>query len=63
VPYEVLVGKYDGKRPLGRSKRRWDDNIKVDLKLVRRMWTELLRPTIRAEWQAVVNTVMDLRVL
>ena len=33
--YRVLVGKSDGKRPLGRSRRRWEDNIKMDLQEVR----------------------------
>ena len=41
--YRVLVGKYEGKRPLGRQKRRWEDNIEVDLQGVGRgAWTGLI---------------------
>jgi len=59
----VLVGKPDGKRPLGRPRRRWEDNIKMDLQEVGRgrgYWMELAED--RARWQALVGTVRDLRV-
>jgi hypothetical protein len=59
--YNILVGKLEGKRPLGRSRRRWEDN-RVDLReigLEGVEWTYLAQ--VRDQWQAVVNTVMDLR--
>jgi len=58
-----LVGKREGKRPLGRSRRRWEDNIKVDLQEVGcggMDWIELTQDGDR--WQALVNAVMNLRV-
>ena len=61
--YIVLVGKPEGKRPLGRPRRRWEDNIKVDLQEVRcggMDWMELAQD--RDRWRALVNTVMNLRV-
>jgi len=54
--YRVLVGKPDGKRPLGRTRHRWEDNIKMDLQEVgyRDMnWIELAQD--RDRWQALVN--------
>jgi hypothetical protein len=38
--YNILVGRPEGRRPLGRPRRRWEDNIKMDLSL--EMWTELI---------------------
>jgi hypothetical protein len=61
--YRVLVGKTEGKRPRGRPKRRWEDNIKMDLQEVgcRGMnWIELAQN--RDRWRAVVNVVMNLLV-
>jgi hypothetical protein len=61
--YRVLVGKPDGKRPLGRPGHRWEDNIKVDLQEVECGgidWIELAQG--RDRWQALVNVVMNLRV-
>ena len=61
--HKVLVGKPEGKRPLGRPRRRWDDNIKMDLEEVGRGcgdWMELAQD--RKRWQALVSTVMNLRV-
>jgi hypothetical protein len=61
--YRVLVGKPEGKRPLGRSRRRWEYNNKADLREVgcRYMnWIELVKDTDR--WRALVNAVMNLRV-
>ena len=61
--YRVLVGKPEGKRPLGRHRHRWEDNIKMDLQEVgcRSMdWIELAQD--RDRWRALVNAVMNLRV-
>ena len=61
--YRVLVGKYEGNRPLGRPRRRWEDNIKMDLQEVgcRGMnWIDLAQD--RDRWRAVVNAVMNLGV-
>jgi len=61
--YRVLVGKPDGKRPRGRSRRRWEDNIKMDLQEVGfggMDWMELAQD--RDRWRALVSTVMKLRV-
>jgi hypothetical protein len=59
----VLVGKPDGKRPLGRPRHRWEDNIKMDLQEVGyggMDWIEL--PQDRDRWRALVIVVMNLRV-
>ena len=61
--YRVLVGKSDGKRPLGRPRRRWEDNIKMDLQGVGcgdMDWMELAQD--RDRWRALVSTAMNLRV-
>ena len=58
-----LVGKPGVKRPLGRHRRRWEDNIKMDLQEVGGNcgdWMELAQD--RDRWRALVNTVMNLRV-
>jgi hypothetical protein len=57
------VGKPEGKRPLGRSRRRWEDNIKMDLQKVGRGemdWIDMAQE--RDRWRALVNAVMKLRV-
>jgi hypothetical protein len=63
--YKVSVGKPEGKRPLGRPRRRWEDGIRMDLREIgwRRGvdWIRLARD--RGRWRAVVNAVMNLRVL
>ena len=59
----VLVGKPEGKRPLGKHWPRWEDNIKMDLQEVGcgcMDWIELTRD--RDSWQAFVNSVMNFRV-
>jgi len=59
----VLVGKSEGKRPLGRPRRRWEDNIKMDFQEVGwgcEDWMELAQD--RDRWRALVSTVMNLRV-
>jgi hypothetical protein len=61
--YRVLVGRPEGKRPLGRPRRRWEDNIKMDLRYTGidgANWTQLAQD--RVQWRACVNTVMNLRV-
>jgi len=59
----VLVGKPEGKRPLGRPRRGWEDNIRIDLQEVRcgsMDWIMLAQD--RDRWRALVNAVMNLRV-
>ena len=58
----VLLGKLEGKRPLGRPRRRWEDNIKMYLQEVGGVgdWMELAQD--RDRWRALVNTVMYFRV-
>ena len=61
--YRVLVGRPEGKRPLGRPRRSWEDNIKMDLQEVGGGcgdWIELAQD--RDRWRALVSTVMNLRV-
>ena len=61
--HKVLVGKHEGKRPLGRPRRSWEDNIKMDLQEVGMGfgdWTELAQD--RNRWRALVSTVMNFRV-
>jgi hypothetical protein len=61
--HRVLVGKPEEKRPLGRPRRRWEDNIKLDVQEVRGGrgdWMELAQD--RDRWRALVSTVKNLRI-
>jgi hypothetical protein len=61
--HRVLVGKTEGKRPMGRPRRRWEDNIKMDLQEVGEgygEWMELAQD--RDRWRALVSAVMNFRV-
>ena len=61
--HRVLVGKPEGKRPMGRPRRRWEDTINLDLQEVRGGcgdWMELAQD--RDRWRALVSTVRNLRV-
>jgi hypothetical protein len=61
--YRVLVGKPEEKRPLGRPRRRWDDNNKMDFQEVgweSMEWIQLAQD--RDRWQALLNAVINLRV-
>jgi len=61
--YSVSVGKPEGKRPLGRPRRRWEDSIKMDIQEVGSGgmdWIELAQDGDR--WRALMNAVMNLRV-
>jgi hypothetical protein len=61
--YRILVGKPEGKRPLGRPRCRWVDNIKMGLRQIGwdgMDWIELFQD--RDQWRALVNTMMNLRV-
>jgi hypothetical protein len=61
--YRVLVGKLEGKRPLGRRRRRWKDDIKMDLQKVGWGFNWISLGYDRDKWLAVANTVMNLRLL
>jgi hypothetical protein len=56
--YRILVGKPEGKRLLRTPRRRWVDNIKMDLDGV--VWTEIDLAQDRDQWRALVNTIMNL---
>jgi hypothetical protein len=61
--YRILVGKPEGKRPVGRPRRRWVDNIEMDLREIEWdgvAWIDMAQ--YRDRWRALVNTVMKLRV-
>jgi hypothetical protein len=61
--YRVLVGKPEGRRPLGRTRHRWEDNIKMDLEEVGcggMDWIELAQD--RDRWRAIENVGMNLRI-
>jgi hypothetical protein len=59
--YKILVGKHEGKRPLGRPRYRWEDNIRMDLReigLVSVYWIHLAQDM--DQWQALVNMVLNI---
>jgi hypothetical protein len=59
--YSVLIGRPDGKRPLGRPRRRWEDNTKLDLREIGidgANWIRLAQN--RVQWRAFVSMVMNL---
>jgi hypothetical protein len=61
--YRVLVGRAEVKRPLGRPRHRWDDNIKMDLRDIGiggANWIQLAQD--RVQWRDFMNTVVNLRV-
>jgi hypothetical protein len=61
--YRILVGNPEGKRPLGRPRRRWVDNIKMDLREIGwdgMDWIDLAQD--RDQWRALVNAVINFRV-
>jgi hypothetical protein len=61
--YRILEGKSGCKRPLGRPRCRWVDNIKIDLRAIRwdgMYWIDLAQD--RDQWRALVNTIMNVRV-
>jgi hypothetical protein len=62
--YKILVGKLEGKRPLGRPRRRWEDGIRMDLGEMGLRGVDWIRlAQVRDRWRAVVSAVMNLRVL
>jgi hypothetical protein len=62
--YKVLVRKPEGKRPLGRPRRRWEDGIRIDLREIGLGCVDWIRlAQDRDRWRAVVSAVMNLRVL
>jgi hypothetical protein len=61
--YRVLVGRPEGKRPLGKPRRRWEDNIRMNLREIGidgANWIRLAQD--RVQWRVFVSTVMSLRV-
>jgi hypothetical protein len=61
--YRILVGNPEGKRPVGRPKRRWVNKMKMDLREIGSVgmdWIDLTQD--RDQWRALVSTVMNLRV-
>jgi hypothetical protein len=62
--YKVLVGKPEGRRPLGRRRRRWEDGIRMDLRDIGLGVVDWIRlAQDRDRWRAVVSAAMNLRVL
>jgi hypothetical protein len=62
IIYRILVGRHEGKRPLGRPRHRWEGNIKMDLREIGidgAKWIPLAQDRVRC--RAFVNTVMNLR--
>jgi hypothetical protein len=64
IVYKVLVGKPEGKRPLGRPRRKWEDGMRMDLREIGLGGVDWIRLSQdRDRWWAVVSAVMNLRVL
>jgi hypothetical protein len=62
--YKVLMGKPEGKRPLGRPRRRWKDGIRMDIREIGLECVDWIRLSQDSDrWRAVVSAVMNLRVL
>ena len=58
--HKVLVGKHEGKRPLGRPRRRWEDNINMNLQEVGRVCGDFMElAEDRDRWRALLSTVMN----
>ena len=57
--FKILIGKPEGKRPLGRPRRRWEDNIRIDLK---KIGTNTRNGVDSDHWRALVNAALNLRV-
>jgi hypothetical protein len=60
---KIFVGKSEGKKPFGRTRRRWENNIRMDLRVIEWEgveWIHLVQDS--DQWRTVVNTVMNLRV-
>jgi hypothetical protein len=60
--YRIMVGKPERKRPLGRPRRLWVDNIKIDLREIGWDAMDWIKAQDRDQWRALVNTVMNLRI-
>ena len=58
--FKILTGKPTEKRPLGRPRRRWEDNIRMDHEEIGIIWVDLAQD--RDCWRALVNAVLNLRV-
>jgi hypothetical protein len=59
--YRILVGKPEGKRPLGRPRRRWEDNIKMDFREIGLNGADWIdQAQDKDQWMALVSTVMNL---
>jgi hypothetical protein len=59
--YKILIGKPEGKRTLERPRRKWEDNIRMDLKAIGVDWIHLAQDM--NHWRTVVNTVIKLQVI
>jgi hypothetical protein len=60
--YKILIGKPEGNRPLGKHWRRWEDNIRMDVRKIGREgvdWIHLAQE--RNQWQVLMNMIMNLR--
>jgi hypothetical protein len=59
--YRIFVGRPEGRRPLGRTRRRWEDNIKMDLQGVGWSMDSIELAQDRDRWRALVNAAMNLQ--